>query len=80
MLKEIRNVCRTFLWTGKSVPSKKAPVAWEQMCLPKVAGGWNILDIEVWAAISKYFLCLAEKKDRLWIKWLHTYYIKQHDI
>lgn len=82
VLREIRKVCGVFVWTGRSEPSRKAPLAWEQICLPKVAGGWNLLDVEVWntAAIAKYFWCLAEKKDRLWIKWLHTYYIKQQDI
>ncbi|KAK6792189.1 hypothetical protein RDI58_011270 [Solanum bulbocastanum] len=30
--------CRTYLWTGSVVRSRKALVSWEKLCLPKVAG------------------------------------------
>ena len=83
VLREIKKVCITFLWTGTDSTSKKAPVvAWEQLCLPKSAGGWNILDVENWnqAAITKFYWSIALKKEKLWIKWIHTYYIKNKDI
>lgn len=46
--------------------------------MPKVAGGLNITNIGLWnkAAILKHYWSLGQKKDRLWIKWVHTYYIK----
>ncbi|XP_019260505.1 PREDICTED: uncharacterized protein LOC109238490 [Nicotiana attenuata] len=52
------------------------------MCLPKSAGGYNVLNIRVWnrAAITKVYWDLAQKKDKIWIKWIHTYYIKGQSI
>lgn len=48
------------------------------MCKPKSTRGFNIIDICIWnkATISKYFLNLCKKKDRLWIQWVHMYYVK----
>ena len=82
VMREVKSLCRSFLWTGSSDKSKRSLVAWDTLCLPKVAGGWNILDIECWnqAAIMKFFWAVALKKDKLWIKWVHAYYIKQQDI
>ncbi|KAF3633095.1 hypothetical protein FXO37_27196 [Capsicum annuum] len=39
VLKAIESICRTFLWTGGSDPSKKAMVALEHLCLWKTAVG-----------------------------------------
>ncbi|XP_075085145.1 uncharacterized protein LOC142168364 [Nicotiana tabacum] len=53
--KLIEAMCRSFLWTGEGSISKKALLAWEKVCLPKSAGGFNIMNIAVWnkAAICK---------------------------
>lgn len=32
------------------------------------------------AAIAKHFWALANKQDRLWIRWIHAYYVKHHDV
>jgi len=45
VLKLIQTVCRVFLWTGKSGTLKRALIAWEHICLPKSAGGWNVIDL-----------------------------------
>lgn len=52
------------------------------MCNEKVCGGLNFKEIIMWneAAIAKHFWALAQKQDRLRIKWLHAYYIKQANI
>lgn len=36
------------------------------------------MDIHMWnkAAINKHLWNLCKKKDRLWIQWVHTYYVK----
>lgn len=59
--------------------SRKAFIAWEQLCSSKTAGGLNLLDIQTWnkAAINKLQRSLSTKKDRLWVKWVHMYYGKQ---
>ncbi|XP_070004226.1 uncharacterized protein LOC107821332 [Nicotiana tabacum] len=79
ILIKIESICKRFLWTGETDGSKKALVAWKQLCWPKTAGGLNITDIIIWnkAAILKHLWNLCKKKDRLWIQWMHTYYIKQ---
>ncbi|XP_070003116.1 uncharacterized protein [Nicotiana sylvestris] len=32
-------ICRRFLWTGSAEPTKKALIAWDKLCAPKIAGG-----------------------------------------
>ncbi|XP_019233197.1 PREDICTED: uncharacterized protein LOC109213816 [Nicotiana attenuata] len=82
VLKLIETICRTSLWTGNAAISKKALVAWENVCKPVAAGGLNILDIKVWnkAAITKHLWDLTRKKDCLWIRWVHSFYIKKRDL
>ena len=82
MLKLIQTACRVFLWTGKSGISKRDLIAWEHICLPKSAGGWNVINLKCWnqVALSKHFWNLANKKDVLWVKWVHEYYIKRRNI
>lgn len=69
--------CRTFLWTGVCELSKKSLIAWERLCLPRAAGGLNILNVYHWnhAAIGKLLWNICRKKDALWVKWIHLYYI-----
>ncbi|XP_019258259.1 PREDICTED: uncharacterized protein LOC109236523 [Nicotiana attenuata] len=82
IMKMIETICRTFLWTGSNSISGNALIAWNKICQPKVAGGLNIINMRIWnkAAILKHLWALAMKKDALWIKWTHNYYIKNKDI
>ncbi|XP_019263748.1 PREDICTED: uncharacterized protein LOC109241462 [Nicotiana attenuata] len=82
IMKMIETICRTFLWTGSNAISRKALIAWDKICQPKTTGGLNIINMRVWnkAAIIKQLWALAMKKDALWIKWTHSYYIKNKDI
>ncbi|XP_021849733.2 uncharacterized protein [Spinacia oleracea] len=61
--------------------SKKAPVAWEQMCFPKSCGGWNLTNLVIWnkATVVKHLWALSMKQDRLWVKWIHIYYVKNQN-
>lgn len=63
---------------GSNVLTRKALVAWDKLCSPRSVGGLNMINIRVWnkAAITKLYWDLANKKDKLWIQWIHTYYIK----
>ncbi|XP_060185527.1 uncharacterized protein LOC132614990 [Lycium barbarum] len=74
--------CRTFLWTGSNNCSRKALVAWEKICRPKTAVGLNVIDILTWnrAAICKLLWPVEQKKDKLWVLWVHTFYIKSQDL
>ncbi|XP_019242573.1 PREDICTED: uncharacterized protein LOC109222707 [Nicotiana attenuata] len=82
IMKMIETLCRTFLWTGSNEFSRKALIAWDKICQPKSAGGLNVMNIRIWnkAAVLKHLWALAMKKDSLWIKWAHTYYIKRKQI
>lgn len=82
VLKTIETICRTFLWTESVKLSRKALVAWDSVCRPLSAGGLNIIDMAIWnkAVISKHLWNLANKKDCLWIRSAHSYYIKQRDL
>ncbi|KAH0776477.1 hypothetical protein KY290_007888 [Solanum tuberosum] len=70
---------QSFLWTGGTDTSKKALVAWDQLCKPQTAGGLNIVSIQEWnkAAICKLLWNLSKKKDKLWVQWVQMYYGKQ---
>lgn len=56
----------------------KAPLAWEKVCAPRSAGGFNVIDMMTWnkAAISKHLWNRCQEKHRMWILWIHNYYIK----
>ncbi|XP_060182635.1 uncharacterized protein LOC132612466 [Lycium barbarum] len=75
----IEVVCRSVLWAGNRVISKKALVSWERVCQPKAAGGLNVMNSRLWneVAILKQLWAISLKKDSLWIRWVHYYYIKQ---
>uniref|UniRef100_A0A803Q8K5 Reverse transcriptase domain-containing protein n=1 Tax=Cannabis sativa TaxID=3483 RepID=A0A803Q8K5_CANSA len=81
VIKEIEGVCRSFLWTGKSVMSGAGSVAWESLCKPKKEGGLGLLNVAQWntAAMFKHVWAVANKKDNLWVKWAHCVYIKHHN-
>jgi len=48
----------------------------DKLCCPKASGGMNLLDIYTWnkAAIEKSLWNKCQKKDRLWVAWIHSYY------
>lgn len=39
LTRDVESICRRFLWTGSPDQSKKAPVAWDSLPMPKAAGG-----------------------------------------
>ena len=67
VLKKIESMCRMFLWNGEKQGKGKALIAWETLCLPKVASGLNITNMYVWnkEAILKHLWNLCKKKDKL---------------
>ncbi|XP_059294457.1 uncharacterized protein LOC132047424 [Lycium ferocissimum] len=77
-------IANTRLSCGKGITtsSKKALIAWEQLCLPKVASGLNILYAQTWnkAAICKLLRNLCRKANKLWVKWVHAYYLKHQSV
>jgi hypothetical protein len=39
VIQKINAICRSFLWSGGDVVTRKAPVAWDQVCTSKAHGG-----------------------------------------
>ncbi|XP_019241491.1 PREDICTED: uncharacterized protein LOC109221464 [Nicotiana attenuata] len=82
VLKMIEAICRSSIWSGSNTITKKAYVSWERMCTPKSAGGLNLINLLLWnkAAIAKVCWDLAHKEDKLWIRWINAYYVKQQQL
>ena len=78
VIHKINIVCRTFLCTGGVDKSRKSPVAWTNVCRPRKYGGLNVIHLQTWNHVTmmKLLWSLSEKVDNLWVKWVHTYYLK----
>ncbi|GFZ03501.1 hypothetical protein Acr_16g0001250 [Actinidia rufa] len=74
----LTRMCRNFLWGGKCLVSKKALVAWDSICLPKMEGGLVFKNLEAWnlALLAKNLWNIQDKKDSLWVRWVHQYYLQ----
>uniref|UniRef100_A0A803PKT9 Reverse transcriptase zinc-binding domain-containing protein n=1 Tax=Cannabis sativa TaxID=3483 RepID=A0A803PKT9_CANSA len=81
VIKEIEAICRSFLWIVKDMMAGAGCISWEKICTPKREGGLGIMNIALWniAAMAKHVWAVANKKDNLWVKWVHCVYIKHHD-
>lgn len=73
----ITQVCRAFLWEGRTFLHKSPLVACEWVCKPKTFGGLGVINCLVWnvAALGKFIWQIAQKQDLLWIKWIHSVYL-----
>ncbi|VFQ64920.1 unnamed protein product [Cuscuta campestris] len=78
VLKKIMSICRNFLWGGAADYSKSPLVSWDIICQPKSKGGLGLRNIINWnkATIMKLNWDIANKKDVLWVKWIHSRYIQ----
>lgn len=76
--KVIEAYCRSYIWSGANEITKKALVSWSRMCLPVATGGLHIFCLKIWnkAAVTKLCWDLSSRVDSLWIRWIHTYYVK----
>ncbi|KAL6554867.1 hypothetical protein OROGR_006125 [Orobanche gracilis] len=82
VMKAVESLCRKFLWTGQAGDSKGALVAWDSICRTKGEGGIGLLHLPSWNKVSflKLLWAINQKSDKLWIKWLHEYYVKSADV
>lgn len=78
----IDSLCRSFLWSGKEVIVRKAPVAWEKVWQTKIEGGLKIISMCFWrqALCAKLLWNSCSKSDKLWVKWFHIYYMKMTSV
>jgi hypothetical protein len=82
VIHKINAICRYFLWSGGAVVTRKSPVAWDLVCAPKAHGGLGLISLIEWnqANLAKLLWNIYSKADSLWIKWIHSYYIKNDHI
>jgi hypothetical protein len=59
VLHKINAICRSFLWSGGAVITRKAHVAWNYVCSPKASGGLNLLSLEEWNKAKSFFYLLV---------------------
>ena len=73
----ITQICQNFLWSGTTEFKRPPHISWRQSCLPKSKGGLGIKDFAAWnkAFIAKLVWAVADKKDTLWVRWVHGRYI-----
>ncbi|XP_019241615.1 PREDICTED: uncharacterized protein LOC109221601 [Nicotiana attenuata] len=81
VLKMIESYCRSYIWSGVNVITKKALVAWTE-CVRLNQRGLSLINLQLWnkAALAKFCWDVAHKQDRLWIKWIHAFYIKDKQL
>ncbi|KAL2893086.1 hypothetical protein RDABS01_008995 [Bienertia sinuspersici] len=81
VINELNRMCRKFLWEGHLNGQKIGYVNWKQICTTKKLGGLGVRDLGLWnkLAIGKVVWQIAEKKDNLWFRWIHSVYVKNKD-
>lgn len=74
----VKSVCRAYLWHGTYDSNKPGHVNWHEVCLRKKQGGLGVRDVDTWnlAAVRKVVWTVAQKKDNIWVKWVHSAYLK----
>lgn len=56
-------------------------ISWDRICSSKKSGGLGVRNIILWnkVAVGKMAWHVAQKTDNLWVKWVHTMYIKDQN-
>ncbi|KAK6120883.1 hypothetical protein DH2020_045380 [Rehmannia glutinosa] len=77
VIDRITRLCRVFLW-GKNT----SPIKWTKVCLPSDEGGLGLRDVHSWnkALLAKILWNIHSKADSLWVRWVHSFYLKNQSI
>ncbi|KAL9273359.1 putative ribonuclease H protein [Drosera capensis] len=78
VIEEIGAILRVFLWSDVAVNRRKALVTWDKLCIPVPEDGLGFNSLRQWniAFLFKQIWAVEKSKERLWVKWIHVYYIK----
>ncbi|KAJ8435469.1 hypothetical protein Cgig2_021102 [Carnegiea gigantea] len=81
VLDKIMQICRNYLWSDSEDAKRIPHISWATECLSKSQGGLGIKDFRTWnkALITKLVWVIANKKDLLWVKWIHGKYLKSNN-
>ncbi|XP_074300447.1 uncharacterized protein LOC141631711 [Silene latifolia] len=65
----------------RALGARKLSYGGRLVCMPKKYGGLGLINAGMWniAAMGKYVWWIMNKKDHLWVKWVHAIYIKGKD-
>lgn len=77
-MKQLEDFSRNLLCCGSAIKSTKHSVAWLVVSLSSAEGGLNLKVFGKWdqTALLKQLWVVDLMRDRLWICWVHAYYIK----
>lgn len=77
-MKEIEQLCASFLWSGPALKSTGAKVAWRSICKPKEDGGLGIRSLkEVNKVYGLKLIWRVLLGLSLWGKWIKAYLLKK---
>lgn len=81
-MKKVEGLYRNFVWSGADVSLKKPAIAWSEVCKETQCGGLGIKAFVPWnqALIVKQLWAIAHDKERLWVRWIHAYYIRGRNV
>lgn len=81
VLTRITQVCKAFLWEEKIVLTKAPHVACYWVCKHYKNGGIGVQDCMIWnkRIAGKFVWHFAQKHDLLWIKGIHSVYLREED-
>lgn len=77
-MKEVEQICASFLWSGPDLRTTGAKVAWEVICKPKLEGGLGIRMLkEVNVVYGLKLIWRMLTGDSLWGQWIRVYLLKK---
>ena len=81
VLDQINSICQNFLWGGAADYMKSPLIAWGATCKPKTSGGLGLKNLTAWnkTRVVNLLWDMADKKDNLWVKWIHGRYLHGSD-
>lgn len=73
---------RLLSYPGKGRGSNRALVDWDSLCQPKISRGLGVYTLKNWnvALLCKLLWGIAQKEDRLWVRWVVGFYLKGQDV
>ncbi|GJY36464.1 reverse transcriptase zinc-binding domain-containing protein [Tanacetum coccineum] len=81
VLLDIEQIMRRFLWSHGNTRKGQAKVAWDVICLPRIEGGLGIRRLDPFnkALMVTHVWKLINRKESLWVQWIHTYKLRSRN-
>ena len=81
VLKRVNAICKVFLWKCFDNFHRSGIIAWDKTRLPKNQGDLGFRQILRWntAIIGKYVWVIVARKDKFWVRWIHSVYLHNTD-